>query len=74
MKQKKNKGALHLSTSVEYEEIFKMKIMENYLQSKPVSLEVWKDLLLQGNRHCQKEIELAYANVKRELLGQQEEQ
>ena len=63
-----------MSTAVEYEEIFKIKIMENYLQSKPVSLEVWKDLLLQGNRHCQKEIELAYANVKRELLGQQEEQ
>ena len=74
MKQKKNKGALHLSTAIEYEEIFKMRIMENYLKNEPVSLIGWRNLLLQENGHCQKEIELAYVNVKRELLGQEEEQ
>lgn len=63
-----------MSTAIEYEEIFKIKIMENYLHSKPVSLEGWRNLLLQSDQHCQKEIELAYANVKRELLGQEEEQ
>ena len=63
-----------MRTATDYEQIFKMRIMENYLKNEPVSLIGWRNLLLQENGHCQKEIELAYANVKRELLGVEEEQ
>ena len=63
-----------MSTAIDYEEIFKMKIMQNHLQSTPVSLVEWKNLFLRENQYNQKEIERAYANVKRELLGPEEEE
>ena len=62
-----------MRTATDYEQIFKMRIMENYLKNEPVSLIGWRNLLLQEDGHCQKEIERAYANVKRELLGVEEE-
>lgn len=65
---------MHLRTAADYEELFKMKIMDNYLQNNPVSLVEWRNLLLQENHDCQQEIELAYTNVKRELLGLKKEQ